>query len=96
MRRFWRWAERLLGGALSGRGGLAVCPGAPGCAPGCLRRRARGRDVGRGWGSGTLCRGRNRGRPLVPSPGSDGGTGYRGHVLEVCVVAAEVRDLEGW
>ena len=22
--------------------------------------------------------------------------GYRGHVLEVCVVAAEVRDLEGW
>ena len=24
------------------------------------------------------------------------GLGYRGHVLEVCVVAAEVRDLEGW
>ena len=24
------------------------------------------------------------------------GLGYTGHVLEVCVVAAEVRDLEGW
>ena len=24
------------------------------------------------------------------------GLGYGGHVLEVCVVAAEVRDLEGW
>ena len=24
------------------------------------------------------------------------GLGYRGHVSEVCVVAAEVRDLEGW
>ena len=24
------------------------------------------------------------------------GLGYRGHVLEVCVVAAEVRDLQGW
>ena len=24
------------------------------------------------------------------------GLGYTGHVLEVCVVAAEVRDLESW
>ena len=24
------------------------------------------------------------------------GLGYRGYVLEVCVVSAEVRDLEGW
>ena len=24
------------------------------------------------------------------------GLGYRGYVLEVCVVSAKVRDLEGW
>ena len=42
-----------------------------------------------------LCRGRNRGRPLVPSPGSVGAR-VQGYVLEVCVVSAEVRDLEGW
>ena len=81
----------MLGAALSGRGGFAVCPGAPGCAPGCLHAGEMLDGVGVVvcsvvGGIGSVL--------WYPVPGLMG-LGYGGYVLEVCVVAAEVRDLEG-
>ena len=85
----------MLGAALSGRGGFAVCPGAPGCAPGCLRPEHAGEMLDGVWV--VVCSVVGGIGGVLWYPVRDlMGLWYRGHVLEVCVVAAEVRDLEGW
>ena len=85
----------MLGAALSGRGGFAVCPGAPGCAPAvCVAEHAGEMLDGVGV---VVCSvvGGIGGVLWYPVRGLMG-LGYEGYVLEVCVVSAEVRDLEGW
>ena len=43
-----------------------------------------------------LCRGRYRGRPLVPSPGSDGAPVLGGMCWRCVWFRPRFRDLEGW
>ena len=69
---FWLEVRCCLHRVPSGRGEPSVSPGVLGCVLGCLCGRARGRDVGWGWGNGMMCQVRYLGRPPVPSPGSNG------------------------